>query len=264
MYQVTAKGRTLKELIKAVDDVHKELCLGTATLVNGLTNNMQDNVEIVDDNDSDVQFHPMVANNNIQAVEVGPRLEAAALVLGELDAEGIPWDKRIHTVAKTKVKAGTWKLKKGSDLTVVTQVKTELMLQVQQAANPAPIPPAPAAAPTLPPAVSTAPLAPPVSILPPVAPVGGSNADQTPMSVATLPPAAPVAPQIASGHTLATFIANFPMVVGTLISEKKLTQNYINQLCEYFKVELIWNINDEQKAQTFNQFVELGYIQQVG
>ncbi len=46
--------------------------------------------------------------------------------LVQLDSEGLPWDARIHTPAKTKVANGTWKLKRGADPTEVSTVRDEL------------------------------------------------------------------------------------------------------------------------------------------
>ena len=53
------------------------------------------------------------------------------------------------------------------------------------------------------------------------------------------------------------------MVVGTLISEGKITQDYVNQLKIYFKVNEIWEVTDEQKEEIFKSFVGYGFIQQV-
>ena len=45
----------------------------------------------------------------------------------ELDANGLPWDARIHSSSKEKlVKGGGWKLKRGVDKDLVDQVETEL------------------------------------------------------------------------------------------------------------------------------------------
>lgn len=44
----------------------------------------------------------------------------------ELDADGLPWDARIHSEARSKVVAGTWKYKRGVDPRVVEQVEAEL------------------------------------------------------------------------------------------------------------------------------------------
>ena len=100
----------------------------------------------------------------------------------ELDAEGLPWDERIHTDKKTKLKRElTWKLKRGIDKEYVEQIKAELRLdypcpvtqqdiptetaspvptQIASVSNPAPPPPAQAQAPTVitpPPAPAPAP-----------------------------------------------------------------------------------------------------------
>lgn len=61
----------------------------------------------------------------------------------ELDAEGLPWDVRIHASSKEKIANGTWKLKRGVGNQVVwlNQIKDELRRALGNA------PAAPAAAP---------------------------------------------------------------------------------------------------------------------
>ena len=44
----------------------------------------------------------------------------------ELDADGLPWDARIHSETRSKVVAGTWKYKRGVDPRLVEQVEAEL------------------------------------------------------------------------------------------------------------------------------------------
>ena len=44
----------------------------------------------------------------------------------DLDTEHLPWDVRIHSKGRTKVVAGTWKLKRGVTEVIKAQVKTEL------------------------------------------------------------------------------------------------------------------------------------------
>ena len=53
----------------------------------------------------------------------------------DLDSAGYPWDERIHASSKTKNKNGSWKLKRGADKALVTQVRAE------HTASPAPTPP---------------------------------------------------------------------------------------------------------------------------
>lgn len=108
----------------------------------------------------------------------------------ERDAEGLPWDARIHASTKTKTAKGVWTSKRGmNDAAFVQKVKAEigatLPAAAPQATIPAPVfaPPTPPAQPALalvPPAVTPAPAAPAASFtLPPVA----------------LPPAPVAAPQ---------------------------------------------------------------------
>lgn len=59
----------------------------------------------------------------------------------ELDAEGIPWDARIHSGAKSKLaKKNTWKLLRGIDPVMVAKVKTELAQGVAASSGDAPPP----------------------------------------------------------------------------------------------------------------------------
>jgi len=43
-----------------------------------------------------------------------------------------------------------------------------------------------------------------------------------------------------------------------------VTEEYVNQLKNYFQVEQIWAINDQQKAIVFDQFVQYGLVTKVG
>lgn len=162
------------------------------------------------------------------------------VVDNEVDSYGIPWDSRIHTVKKTQCKDGSWKLAKGVDKDLVTAVKAELRARVGAqapvAAAPAPIAPAPQMQ----------------------APV------QTPAAQPALPSAAPALPQMQSGHTLESFKNQFAMIIANLITQGKLTQDYVNTLKAHFGVAEIWQASDDQKAACFNEFVNCGLVQKVG
>lgn len=64
----------------------------------------------------------------------------------EIDAEGLPWDKRIHSENKGLLKSGVWKLRRNVDAAVVQHVKNELRHAmaappaIPVATNPAPAP----------------------------------------------------------------------------------------------------------------------------
>lgn len=67
---------------------------------------------------------------NVQAVAPLPPVQAAAPAGAtpgavEVDSEGHPHDIRIHSAGKTKIQAGTWKLKKGVDPQLVAQVNAQ-------------------------------------------------------------------------------------------------------------------------------------------
>lgn len=82
----------------------------------------------------------------------------------ELDADGFPWDHRIHASTKSKVSAGTWKVKPKTDPALVEAVRAEY-LQTRAA------PFTPAAPAVLPPVASVepAPMQPaPPALTPPV------------------------------------------------------------------------------------------------
>ena len=51
---------------------------------------------------------------------------AVPVVTADVDAHGLPWDSRIHSVAKTKIADGSWRGKKGIGPTVRTDVEAEL------------------------------------------------------------------------------------------------------------------------------------------
>ena len=46
----------------------------------------------------------------------------------EVDAQGLPWDGRIHASSRAKVVDGTWRLRRGVDDQIVTAVKRELQI----------------------------------------------------------------------------------------------------------------------------------------
>lgn len=262
MYQVTIKGRNLEELKKAVSDIHNELCSGT--ICNEMIKDMNNSVEIVDDipitngpseevykidpHTHDVAEHiikpPVVlamdntiVPENVVYQNIGPTSGV------ELDGVGHPWDARIHTVRKTKTVKGVWKLMRGIDKDLVAKIQTEANSGVQ-------------AVPSTP--VLTAPLSVPQVVEPAPVPLVINTPPLTPVT----PPPTPLM-NTNGGHTLETFTTNFAMIVGTLISEKKVTPEYVEQLNKYFNVTQIWEIDDNQKAEVFESFSNFGFITKV-
>lgn len=119
-----------------------------------------------------------------------------------LDRDGLPWDARIHAASKTKIAAGTWKLKKGmsEQVALVDGVKAELRATMA----------IPAGAPVAPPPVALPPVAPPPAPLPP--PVA-------------LPPVAPPPAPAAAANAPADF-AGFMQWVAGLIHQGRWTHDH--------------------------------------
>jgi len=87
----------------------------------------------------------------------------------ELDAEGLPWDARIHASTKTKKADGCWKAKRGVSAELVQQVTAELR-QLMALPAPAPATEAPAPATEAPTPATEAPAPTPVAPPAPQAP----------------------------------------------------------------------------------------------
>lgn len=165
------------------------------------------------------------------------------VVDNETDSDGLPWDARIHTSKKTKCKDETWKLMKGVDKNLVAQVKNELRARVVNtfqkiAQNSAPV--------MTPPALTIA--------QPPV---------QQPV-VHQAPPSLPPMQQFNGGHTFESFKSNFPLTISGLISEGKLSQEYVGSLIQHYGVKQIWELNETQQFEVFNLFVQHKVITKVG
>jgi len=249
MYSVTVKGRDLNELKKAVSDIHQELQQG---VVGG---------KVVKDLDVSLK-EEMVK----PAVEVNVPATQAPVGDVEVDSEGLPWDKRIHASSRNTVKDGTWRIKRGVSDEVVKEVKDELRQRMQQRANPTPVPQAPITQNT---PVVNSPVVPIVESSEPAPTLQAAQApvvEQPPVVEPVAQQSAPALniPTMGGGHTLHSFKENMPMVITNLISEGKIDQDYINQLKGYFQVDQIWNINDQQKSDLFDNFVQHGLIVKVG
>ena len=150
MYQVTVKGRTLEELKDAVNDINNELSSGV-TPVNNTVRNLEHvavpTMELAEDEEEVASPYTEAAPvAEVPAVIASPVAVAAAMEVANtsgVDAEGLPWDKRIHASSKGKVAKGTWRTKRGLDPALLAQVKAELVQAIHLEANPIAIPAAP-------------------------------------------------------------------------------------------------------------------------
>lgn len=178
------------------------------------------------------------------------------------DSRGIPWDNRIHAANRGLKKDGTWKYRRGVDETVIAEVEKGLTAP----ATPVVVPTFPNAAPV--PAIPT---------LPPAFPVAQPVASEPTPSLAptaTAPAQAPVAPvetavapvPVRPAHTPQSFQANLPMVINTLIAQKKVDRPWLVNIAQHFGVQEWWDIAkyDDKSRQLFDACVQWGFITNVG
>ena len=198
-------------------------------------------------------------------LETGGALVGAPRPTPEVDSKGVIYDPAIHSANRSLNTNGTWRLRRGVDKTKIQQTVAA---------------PEPFVAP--PPPVPTVAVEPVVFAAPPVAQVL-TPVNNPPMPAAVdfskpepfLPPQAPTAtPQydavpvpagVRPAHTLATFKNNLPMIFAHLINEKKITQEYIEQLKAHFQVKEVWNImgSEKQCLELYQSFGEYGFITRV-
>lgn len=111
----------------------------------------------------------LVDVTNIDGPATASTAPAAATAGLDVDANGLPWDERIHSSNRQKNADGSWRSKRNVDAALKTKVEKELRATLSSTPSPAattpPAPPAAAAAPTPP-----APPAPPVAAAPPAPP----------------------------------------------------------------------------------------------
>lgn len=156
--------------------------------------------------------------------------------LPERDSQGFPWDARIHSVSKAICADGTWRTRRNLDPGVKQQVEAELRARGTHQVQTAPPPvQAPVAA--------------------PVQHVAQPQYDAFNIPQTTKP-----------AHTFETFKANFVPTMAELINQKKIDQNYLNELKKHFGIVEIWDIlrNEESTRALFDTFVSIGLITRVG
>jgi hypothetical protein len=165
----------------------------------------------------------------------------------------MPWDERIHAVSQSTKMDGTWRYRRGVEPELIKEVEAELLEKVKAAQREgfdAPVkqvaPPPPLVTPVVAPVVAEPPPPPPIVVTPP-----------PPVNVAPMPL------PTAMAHSVATFKGNLVGTLARLVSEGRLTQAYVSQLKNYFKVENIWEVNDQQAAEMYENFVIAGLIERV-
>lgn len=236
MFYVKVSGETLGELKLGLEAKLAEIEGRTVKTPRSFA---VTNASVNETEDDEMEEVESPYANNVASID------RSTVVDNELDSEGIPWDSRIHSGKKTKNKDGSWKLVKGVDKAIVPQVKAELKARVGSTPVVAPAYQAPV--------VEQPVYQAPVQAAPVVAP-----------AQPTIPSAAAPIPQMQTGHTLDSFKNQFALILANLVTQGKLTQDYLNTLKNHFGVPEIWMASDEQKAACFNEFVNCGLVQKVG
>lgn len=158
-----------------------------------------------------------------------------------VDSRGIPWDERIHAVTQGRVKDGSWRYKRGVEDSTIKAIEKELKGVATNHTS---------TAPSIPTAVHA-----PIIAAPPI-PLHNIQ----PVAVPVITPPMPLPQPVPSAHTFATFKATLIPTLAKLVKDGKLTQDYVNQLCAHYGVDLIFKVNDQQLEEIFNGFVQYGMI----
>lgn len=267
MFKILIEGKTIKDLKANVDQFIKEFeVLQTSTIEHVTQDN---NAELaaklpevpinIAEPARSISTTPAGDNivSNIRASSANSPIASATNDYG-VDSRGLPWDERIHAVTQATVKDGSWRYKRGVEESTIKQVEAELVERMKgaQASRMEPSP----AVPVAPPIVQPHPVAP----LAPTPPMNQLreylNAVPTPAAVVAPPPLPQPQPVVPSAHTLATFKSTLVPTLAKLVRDGKLTQDYINSLCQHYKVEFLFKANDEQLAEIFEGFVQYGII----
>lgn len=165
----------------------------------------------------------------------------------QTDKRGVPWDERIHSSSKAMNADGSWRSRRGIAAEVIDQVEAQSKMGTVPT-----VPATPAAPPFVAPVLAAVP--PPIAQPAPIAAPVYENIPVPPPQV-TKP-----------AHSLETFKANFIATIAGLVNTGKVTQEYIRQICDYFKVAEIYMVmkDDVKTAELFNTFCEAGLITRIG
>lgn len=187
-----------------------------------------------------------IPHNHFPASQVGS---------STLDAAGMPWDARIHSASKATTKDGTWRYRRNVNEKAIDQVEKELKSRV----NVAPV--ITTSAPVNDPFAGLSPQQ--VQAQPMVQPVLNPF-----MQVVQPTPQAPTQPVATyeniptpTGtkyvHTVDSFHQNLIPIMASLINEKVISQDYVQQLKGYFGVNEIWEIfgHKDKVTELFENFV---------
>lgn len=250
--QAIAKGRNVEELIAATKSMladlegHEGVNVPSASFeIKADKNVPEDKVEL---------FQGNTAVGSVTNVATQPQTPIAPGT--ELDSEGLPWDSRIHSSNKEKIASGAWRARRGVNKDEVAKIKQEIRQRMQggvtqQTAIPNNTPTQPVVNNPVQSNMGTA-----VNNNVGVAPTTPAHQPQVSMPATT-----PALPMQNNVFTLEAFKGNFPVILGNLVMEGKIQQQYLQDLTNYFQLQHIWEANDEQKAAVYSHFINEKIIQ---
>lgn len=259
MVNVSVSGKTLKEchdqILALAEEISGQATTRTATQSKEIS---KGNVDAAATNDP-ARVLSMVQPPAPQ-FPVNMAVETAAPSNGgNVDADGMPWDARIHSGSREKTSKGKWKSRRGVDDAVVATVEAELKAQgfgkkvapfgsmttEQYQAQVQ-------AAPTIP----VAPTTNVVNSLPPE----GSVLNQMAAPMTFTPPAPKV---VGTTHDLKSFKENLVVIMNNLASEGKITNEHIASWKQGFGGKEIqdWHKDEQSVANFFEGMISWGLIQ---
>lgn len=182
-------------------------------------------VEVTPDEEEYVDESEISTNVTPISTKAGSVNSAPAFDMSDLDSKGTPWNKDLHASSRAKIADGTWRVKRGVSDEAILAYNNQFRSSVSVVQTTS----NPVIQPVVQPVVVPAPM-----------------------------------PTMNSGHTLQTFSAQFPVVIGNLISQGKIDQDYVNSLKAHYGLAEIWMANEAQKAEMFEFFAQHKLIVKVG
>lgn len=266
MFKIMVAGRTLEELRKNVHLFLNE--------IDGKQNIREDDGQlpltalgapdgmINDYRPEEIHVAPSAIPEQLSApipAPPAPVVMPTSSVNSTLDSRGVPWDERVHSSSKATNKDGSWRTRRGIEPEQLKKIESELLAGRAGGSTAPSRPQHDVATPTSP--VPPPPVVPPTPI---VSEIVAQPTPPPPQIHSQAPPIPVPKPVSTTGHTLETFRAQLVPTLAALVESGKLTREYINQLKQYFQVEQIWEVNESQLSEMFDQFVNAGLIAKVG
>lgn len=279
-FRITIAGRTIKEVVhyakefiaefeeQTTQDDYGQTSLAMDTMVDHITEHVV-TVEVPKFDDNPFGNAPPAPAYTPTAAPLIATPQAT-LTTGEVDSAGLPWDERIHASSLAKSKDGKWRYRRNVEDSVINEVEFELRGAAKAGVAPVVtypsrvvenplVPPVMGIPPEL--AVVAQPVmaspAPPLAVVPPLR-IDPPIAVPPPAAAPMPAPAQPVA--LPAAYTFESFNEHFVPALGKLVSDGKITREYIVALERHAGIEGIWNATLEQRREIFDMFVSHGLL----